>query len=73
MESTLEKSRSIRRFDCIVILRRIAILAVVAAHYLMQVPTLASMTVAMFTFGEMGVQLFCGFRTHSVPIYKLAR
>lgn len=72
MESTLEKSRNIRRFDYIDILRRIAILAVVAAHYLMRVPTLASMTVAKFTFGEMGVQLFC-FRTQSVPIYKLAR
>lgn len=73
MESTLEKSRNIRRFDYIVILRRIALLAAVAALYLLQVPTLASMTVVMFTFGEMGAQLFCSLRTHSVPIYKLAR
>jgi len=73
MESTLEKSRNITRFDCVDILRGIALLAVVAAHYLLQVPTLASMTVAMFTFGEMGAQLFCSLRTHSVPIYKLAR
>lgn len=73
MESTLEKSRNITRFDCVDILRGIALLVAVAAHYLLQVPTLASMTVAMFTFGEMGAQLFCSLRTHSVPIYKLAR